>query len=180
MQKRPSSGRRGQLSSRSSPLELHDDRFRLVVEAAPNAIIVTNTTGRIELVNRQAEQLFGYSRSELLGQLVETLIPERFRHHHPSLRTQFMEQPSSRAMGAGRDLYAITKSGLEIPIEIGLNPIHTDDGMLVLSSIIDIRERKAAEQRFRSRLNRSLPPVAINQNFWRICHMSYARHSTVF
>lgn len=149
MQKRPSSGRRGQLSSRSSPLELHDDRFRLVVEAAPNAIIVTNTTGRIELVNRQAEQLFGYSRSELLGQLVETLIPERFRHHHPSLRTQFMEQPSSRAMGAGRDLYAITKSGLEIPIEIGLNPIHTDDGMLVLSSIIDIRERKAAEQRFR-------------------------------
>ena len=131
-----------------SPLELHDDRFRLVVEAAPNAIIVTNSDGQIELVNRQAEQLFGYTRPELLGKQVEMLIPTRFRHHHPTLRSHFMETPSTRAMGAGRDLYAITKDGREIPIEIGLNPIHTDDGMLVLSSIIDIRERKAAEQRF--------------------------------
>ncbi len=132
-----------------APLEMYDDRFRLVVEAAPNAIIVTNAHGQIELVYRQAERLFGYSRSELLGRQVETLIPDRFRPHHPALRGNFMENPSTRPMGAGRDLYAFTKDGREIPIEIGLNPIHTEEGMLVLSSIIDIRERKAAEKRFR-------------------------------
>lgn len=149
MSNRSISGPASSLSQDHVPLELHDDRFRLVVEAAPNAIIVTNAQGQIELVNRQAEQLFGYARAELLGQQVEMLIPDRFRHHHPALRSHFMETPSTRAMGAGRDLYACTKDGREIPIEIGLNPIHTDDGMLILSSIIDIRERKAAEQRFR-------------------------------
>ncbi len=123
--------------------------FRLVVEAAPNAIIVTDSSGRIELVNQQAEKLFRYSRDELLGQQVEMLIPERFRHHHPSLRGMFMGDPTTRAMGAGRDLYACTRDGEEIPIEIGLNPIHTPQGTRVLSSIIDIRERKAAEERFR-------------------------------
>ena len=123
--------------------------FRLVVEAAPNAIIVTNTVGEIALVNQQAERLFRYSRDELLGKQVEMLIPARFRQHHPELRSHFMAEPATRAMGAGRDLYACTKDGEEIPIEIGLNPIHTPDGMLVLSSIIDIRERKAAEERFR-------------------------------
>ncbi|MEO0317145.1 MAG: hypothetical protein RL404_822 [Pseudomonadota bacterium] len=123
--------------------------FRLVVEAAPNAIIVTNASGEIALVNQQAEKLFRYSRDELLGKRVELLIPERFRQHHPTLRSQFMADPTTRAMGAGRDLYACTKDGEEIPIEIGLNPIHTPDGTLVLSSIIDIRERKAAEERFR-------------------------------
>ncbi len=123
--------------------------FRLVVEAAPNAIIVTNTSGEIALVNQQAEKLFRYSRDELLGKQVELLIPARFRQHHPDLRSHFMAEPATRAMGAGRDLYACTKDGEEIPIEIGLNRIHTPDGMLVLSSIIDIRERKAAEERFR-------------------------------
>ncbi len=123
--------------------------FRLVVEAAPNAILVTDAAGRIELVNQQAEKLFRYSRDELLGKQVEILIPERFRHHHPSLRGMFMGDPTTRAMGAGRDLYACTRDGEEIPIEIGLNPIHTPEGTRVLSSIIDIRERKAAEERFR-------------------------------
>ena len=131
------------------PRDLNGDRFRLVVEAAPNAIIVTNSKGQIELVNKQAEALFHYTRDELLGRQVEMLIPERFRRNHPTLRDQFMSEPSTRAMGAGRDLYAHTKDGREIPIEIGLNPIHTEEGMLILSSIIDISERKAAEERFR-------------------------------
>ena len=131
------------------PRDLTGERFRLVVEAAPNAIIVTNAKGIIELVNKQAEALFRYAREEMLGRQVEMLIPERFRHNHPALRDQFMSEPSTRAMGAGRDLYAHTKDGLEIPIEIGLNPIHTDEGMLVLSSIIDISERKSVEERFR-------------------------------
>lgn len=125
------------------------ERFRLVVEASPNAIIVTNASGQIELVNKQAEKLFRYTREELLGHQVEMLIPQRFRASHPTLRDQFMSEPSTRAMGAGRDLYAHTKDGQEVPIEIGLNPIHTGQGMLVLSSIIDISERKAAEYRFK-------------------------------
>ncbi len=129
--------------------ELDNARFRLVVEASPNAIVVTNGDGRIELVNKQAEKLFRYTREELLGRSVEMLIPQRFRPHHPSLREDFMARPISRPMGAGRDLYAQTKHGNEIPIEIGLNPIQTDDGVLVLASIIDISERKAAEERFR-------------------------------
>ncbi len=129
--------------------KLSEDRFRLVVEASPNAIIVTNVRGQIELVNKEAEKLFRYTREQLLGQQIEMLIPQRFRLNHPTLREHFMTQPSTRAMGAERDLYAHTSDGQEIPIEIGLNPIHTEDGMLVLSSIIDISERKAAEERFR-------------------------------
>ncbi len=133
----------------SGSRKLSEDRFRLVVEASPNAIIVTNAQGQIELVNKEAEKLFRYTREELLGQQIEMLIPQSFRSKHPTLREHFMTQPSTRAMGAGRDLYAQTRDGQEIPIEIGLNPIHTEDGMLVLSSIIDIRERKAVEERFR-------------------------------
>lgn len=128
---------------------LGNERFRLVVEASPNAIVVTNSRGRIELVNKEAEKLFCYRREDMLGRSVEMLIPQRFRGHHPALRSQFMAEPTSRPMGAGRDLYAQTSDGREIPIEIGLNPIHTADGVLVLSSIIDISERKAAEERFR-------------------------------
>ncbi len=136
-------------SGSALPLGADGELFRLVVEAAPNAILVTDSSGRIELVNQQAEKLFRYSRDELLGKQVEMLIPQRFRHHHPSLRELFMSEPTTRAMGAGRDLYACTRDGEEIPIEIGLNPIHTQAGTRVLSSIIDIRERKAAEERFR-------------------------------
>jgi PAS domain S-box-containing protein len=127
--------------------QLREERFRLVVEASPSAIIVTNAAGQMELVNRQVEKLFGYSRDELLGQQVEMLIPDRFRTKHPQLRKNFIGTPSTRAMGAGRDLFARTKSGKDIPIEIGLNPVRTEEGMLVLSSIIDISERKAAEAR---------------------------------
>ncbi len=147
MSSKPRSGRSA--GDDSGPRKLSEDRFRLVVEASPNAIIVTNARGQIELVNKEAEKLFRYPREELLGQQVEMLIPQRFRPNHPTLREHFMKQPSTRAMGAGRDLYAHTKDGEEIPIEIGLNPIHTEDGTLVLSSIIDISERKAAEERFR-------------------------------
>ncbi len=133
----------------ATPEELGNERFRLVVEAAPNAIVVTNAAGRIELVNKEAEKLFSYSRDELLGRSVEMLIPNRFRTHHPSLRESFISDPTTRPMGAGRDLYAQTRDGREVPIEIGLNPIHTDHGVLVLASIIDISERKAAEERSR-------------------------------
>jgi PAS domain S-box-containing protein len=120
-------------------------RFRLVVEAAPNAIVMIDRTGKIAMVNTQAERVFGYSRAELVGRPVDMLVPERFRHHHPEMREVFFADPQPRAMGAGRDLNGLKKDGNEFPIEIGLNPIETDDGTMVLSTIVDITERKTAE-----------------------------------
>ncbi len=127
-------------------------RFRLAVESAPNANVMINREGRIVLVNLQTEQLFGYAREELLGQLVEILVPERFRERHPSYREAFLSMPSVRAMGAGRELFGRRKDGSEFPIEIGLNPIETGDETLVLSAIVDITARKEAEARVRKHL----------------------------
>ncbi len=97
-----------------------------------------NSGGMIEMVNAQAEQIFGYDRAEMLGQQIEMLVPARFRGNHPALRGSFLTDPHSRPMGAGRDLYGLRKDGSEFPIEIGLNPIETDEGTLVLSAIVDI------------------------------------------
>ncbi len=122
-------------------------RFRQVVEYAPNAIVMIDASGRIEMVNAQAELVFGYAREELLGQPVEMLVPHRFRGHHPALRANFFGDPESRPMGAGRELYALRKDGSEFPVEIGLNPIETDEGTMVLSAIVDISDRKHKEER---------------------------------
>lgn len=122
-----------------------EERFRLVVESAPNAMILVNHEGTISLVNTQTEKLFGYERKELIGQKLELLIPERFRQQHPGHRGAFFKKPQTRSMGAGRDLFALCKNGTEIQVEIGLNPIETIDGHLVLASIIDITERKIQE-----------------------------------
>jgi PAS domain S-box-containing protein len=127
-----------------------DERFRLAVESAPNAMLMVDEQGRIVLVNKQAEKLFGYSREELLQCSIETLVPERFRGSHPGHRRHFFEQPQSRSMGAGRDLHALRKDGSEVPVEIGLNPIKTDEGSFVLAAVVDITERKRAEERFRA------------------------------
>ena len=108
-----------------------------------------NQRGVIEMVNAQAERVFGFARDEMLGQSIEMLVPERFRKGHPSLRGAFFSDPQSRPMGAGRDLYGLRKDGSEFPVEIGLNPIETDDGTMVLSAIVDISARKRLEERFR-------------------------------
>ena len=105
------------------------------------------STGLIEMVNAQTERVFGYTRDELLGKPVEMLVPERYRPNHPGLRTSFFANPVSRPMGAGRDLYGLRKDGSEFPVEIGLNPIATEDGTLVLSAIVDISARKRLEER---------------------------------
>lgn len=123
-----------------------EERFKLVIEAAPNAMIMVNQRGQITLVNRQTETLFGYSRNELSGQLIELLIPERYRAHHPNHRNAFFSRPSTRSMGAGRDLFGQRKDGSEVPIEIGLNPIETAEGIFTLAAIIDITERKKSEE----------------------------------
>lgn len=124
-------------------------KFRLVVESAPYAMVMANRDGCIVLVNAEAEKLFGYSRQELLGQPVELLVPKRFRDKHPDQRAGFFAVPMARAMGVGRDLHGLRKDGSEFPVEIGLNPIETEEGLMVLSAVVDITERKEAEKRLR-------------------------------
>jgi len=142
-------------NGRRPGIQASDELFRLVVEAAPSALLVVNREGVMTLVNQQCEQLFGYRRAELLGNRVEMLMPLRIRQRHPGLRTGYLAVPSSRPMGMGRDLFGLTKDGREIPIEIGLNPLATPEGSFVLASIIDITERKRAEVGQRA-LNESL------------------------
>ena len=143
------SSSRTAVTGRETPGIKGDSLFRLVVEAAPNAMVMINQKGEIVMVNAQAERVFGYPRGELLGQQMEILVPKRFAHHHPGLRSTFFSNPNSRPMGAGRDLYGCKKDGSEFPVEIGLNPIETDEGPMVLSAIVDITERKAAEKSLR-------------------------------
>jgi PAS domain S-box-containing protein len=122
-----------------------EDKFRLAVEASPNAIVMVDGQGKMLLVNGLTERLFGYTRAELIGQSVEILVPERFRAGHPAHRAAFFDAPQARAMGAGRDLFARRKDGSEFLVEIGLNPIRTAEGILVLTAIVDITERKRIE-----------------------------------
>jgi PAS domain S-box-containing protein len=122
-----------------------DARFRLVVEAAPNAMLMIDENRSITLLNRKTEELFGYTRVELIGQAIEVLVPDRFRTKHPAFVEGFFAVPQARAMGAGRDLFGRRKDGSEVPIEIGLNPIETDQGVFTLAAIIDISERRRAE-----------------------------------
>ena len=126
-----------------------EEQFRLLFEAAPNGMIVTDHDGVITFVNKQTEKLFGYSREELFGRSVDVLVPERFQGAHPSLRAQFARQPETRAMGPGRDLYGLRKNKTEFPVEIGLNPFHSGDRVLVIASVVDITERKRHEEHIR-------------------------------
>jgi len=122
-------------------------RFRSMVEGAPNAMIMTDQRGMIVLANPQAEKLFGYAREEMEGKPVEMLVPMRSRTQHPRLRESYQHDPRMRSMGGGRDLFGMHKDGHEVPVEIGLNPISTPEGHFVLASVIDITERKLAEER---------------------------------
>ena len=119
--------------------------LRSVIESSPSGLLLVDAEGKIVLVNREVERLFGYAREELLAKPVDLLLPQRFREGHLGFRAGFMKDPRTRPMGAGRDLFGLNKDGSEVPVEIGLTPLITEEGVFVLSSIVDISARKQAE-----------------------------------
>jgi PAS domain S-box-containing protein len=129
-----------------------EEMIYLAVEASPNGMVMTDTNGTIVMVNSTTEILFGYRRDELIGQQIEILIPESHRRNHPQLRKSYLKQPDTRAMGHGRDLYGLHRNGDEFPVEVGLNPIRTPQGMMVLASVINITERKHQESQLKAAL----------------------------
>ncbi|MEX3959001.1 PAS domain S-box protein [Trinickia sp. EG282A] len=137
------------MEPRKPLIGLRQQLFQQVVEAAPNAMVMADRDGRIVFGNAQMEKLFGYSREELLGISVDRLVPERFRAAHADFRHAFYADLKTRPMGMGRDLFALRKDGSEFPVEIGLNPVTTDEGVFVLAAIADITERRRLEERFR-------------------------------
>jgi protein-histidine pros-kinase len=130
-----------------------DAKFRALLEASPDAMVIADRQGRIALVNARAEHLFGRAREELLGQPVEILVPERYRRAHREHRARYSENPRPRPMGAGGlELFGLHRDGTEFPVEISLGPLETEDGVLSITAIRDVTERKRVEQE-RARLH---------------------------
>jgi PAS domain S-box-containing protein len=125
------------------------DALRGLLEAIPDALVIADATGRIVLVNAQTERLFGYRREELLGHPIEVLLPDRFRERHVAQRDGYFAAPHTRPMGRGMELVGRRKDGHEVPVEIALSPLPTDAGLLVVSSVRDVTERRKAEGELR-------------------------------
>ncbi len=153
---------RDKLQREATQRQRDEDRFRLAVEAAPNAMIIVNPQGSIEMVNTRTEAIFGYTRDELLGHQIEILVPSPSRAKHTQLRADYFANPQGRMMGVGRELYGVKKDGTQIPIEVALNPIQINQGMMVLCAIVDTSLHKQAEQALQrqSHFQRLLQDVA--------------------
>lgn len=127
---------------------------KLVEETSPNGIVMVDHTGRIVMVNQQVEKLFGYPRERMIGQSIELLVPEQSRDYHAGVRNGFFQCAEMRDVDSRRGLFGLRNDGSEFPVEIGLNPIRTSEGSYVLATIVDITERKLAEQRVEAQLAR--------------------------
>lgn len=143
-------------------------RLSAVLEAMPDALIIIDNNGRIVLINGQTERLFGYQRAELLGELVEQLMPERFRNKHSQHRDGYFVTPRVRSMGAGLELFGLQKEGTEFPIEISLSPLKTNEGVFALAAVRDISIRKKAEAKFKSILEATPDCLIIINNEGKI------------
>jgi len=138
-----------------------EKRFRGLLEAAPDAMVIVDREGMIVMVNAQTEKLFGYPRNDLFGQHVEILVPARFRDIHPFHRKQYGKNPHPRPMGADLELYALRKDSTEFPVEISLSPMETEEDNLIIAAIRDITERKRAQARFRGLLESAPDAVVV-------------------
>ncbi|MGZ3637004.1 MAG: ATP-binding protein [Ktedonobacterales bacterium] len=136
----------------SNTVVISDTLVERVLELAPDAVLLVDAGGHIELVNQQAETIFGYTRDELLGMTVESLIPQHLRSRHPAHRAHYASQSHTRPMGSGLDLHALRKDGIEFPVEISLSPIKIDGELHIISAIRDVTDQRALERRTRESL----------------------------
>jgi len=140
-----------------------EEKFKALLDAAPDAMVIANKHGEIELVNQQAEKIFGYRREELIGRPVELLIPTEYHSRHVPHREKYFKDPNVRPMGADLELYGLRKGGIKFPVEISLSPISTEKGTLISAAIRDITEKKKTEEKFKALLD-SAPDAMVIVN----------------
>ncbi|MGD9855073.1 MAG: nitrogen regulation protein NR(II) [Planctomycetaceae bacterium] len=145
--------------TREGDLRRAEERFQLVVESSPAAIVMVDAAGKIVLVNQQTESWFGYDRRDLIGQPIEILVPQRFHDRHRIDRDRFLAAPQARPMKAGHDLFARRKDGSEFPVDVSLHPMDTEEGPLVMAHIVDLTDRKQAAEE--ARLRQSMERLAL-------------------